>query len=158
GTRGRGVAPIPPALVGVFGGAAKLVLGNAGDVAAQVGVVFQRLPGQRIMIVADAEQAAEAEHHVRHLAADLVDHDALDVADLFAVGPVDIRALDLVASDQAERLAIFHGHVDLPDVVFWSQREDDGSVPGKASVALFWASGVRDGTNRSGARIFEEAS
>jgi hypothetical protein len=62
-------------------------------VAAEVGVVFQRLPGPRIVIVADAEQAAEAEHRVRHLAADLVDHHALDVAHLFAVGPVHMAKL-----------------------------------------------------------------
>src|SRR5689334_18241274 len=65
--------PTPTALVSVFWGAAELILGDAGDISAEVRVVLQRLPRQRVVIVPDAEQAAEAEHRVGHLATDLVD-------------------------------------------------------------------------------------
>lgn len=62
------------------------------------------------MIVADAKQAAELEHCVGYLAADLVDHDTLDLTDFLPVGPVLVRAFDHVASDEIEGFAIFHGH------------------------------------------------
>lgn len=39
------------------------------------------------MIVANAKQAAEVEHCVGYLAADLVDHDTLDVTDFCPSGP-----------------------------------------------------------------------
>lgn len=39
------------------------------------------------MIVADAKQAAEVEHCVGYLAADLVDHDTLDVTNFCPSGP-----------------------------------------------------------------------
>jgi hypothetical protein len=52
------------------------------------------------MVVADAEKAAEAHHRIADLAGLLVDHDALDGADLVAVGAVDIGAFHLVAADQ----------------------------------------------------------
>jgi hypothetical protein len=47
------------------------------------------------VIVSDAQEAAEAENRVRHPAADLVDHHALDRADLLSVGAIDGGAFDL---------------------------------------------------------------
>src|SRR4051812_11905418 len=78
---GRG-APVPGIVVPVFRRALELGFGYAGDVAAERGIVFQRLPRQRIMIVADAKEAAERQPGIGHPAALLVDHDALDRTDL----------------------------------------------------------------------------
>src|SRR6185312_3793407 len=101
-----GVAPVPVAFAAISGRTAQLVLGDAGAVAAKPCIVFQRLPGQGIVIVAEPEETAEAEHGVGHPAADLVDHDALDRADLALVRTIDGGALDLVAADQIAELAL----------------------------------------------------
>src|SRR3954471_15290748 len=77
-TVGARVAPIPFAILAIFGSAAELVLGDAGDVAAKTGVILQRLPRQRVMIIAEAKEAAKSEHGVRNSAALLVDHDSFD--------------------------------------------------------------------------------
>src|SRR5882757_876583 len=98
--RGAEVGPIPIALAAVFWCAAKLVFGHARDVAAEPCIVFQRLPGQRVMIIAESQNAAKAEHRVGHAPALLVDHDALDRTDLAILGAIDRCALDLVAADQ----------------------------------------------------------
>src|SRR5690348_11637263 len=63
------IAPVPVSLIAIFRGAAKLVLGDAGAIATEAGVIFQRLPGQGIVVVSDTEEAAEAQHGVRHPAA-----------------------------------------------------------------------------------------
>ncbi len=42
----------------------ELSLGNAGTIATKVGVVFQRLPGQGIMVITNSEKAAEAQDGV----------------------------------------------------------------------------------------------
>src|SRR5579883_1343942 len=60
GLRTIGLRPIPRSFVSVFGRALELGLGQAGDVPAQPGVVFQRLPRQRIVVVSNSEKAAEA--------------------------------------------------------------------------------------------------
>src|SRR6185436_15239922 len=83
---------------------------HAGDVAAEGGIVFQRLPGQWIVVVADAEKSTEGEHGVRHPAALLVDHHALDRADLVLIGAIDRSSLDLVAADQVTGFVCFQGH------------------------------------------------
>src|SRR6516225_2963168 len=46
------ITPIPICLLAISGGTAKLVFGHAGPIAAEIGIIFQRLPGQRIMLVA----------------------------------------------------------------------------------------------------------
>src|SRR5205814_10611049 len=99
-TVARAIAPVPVSLVVKSRSTAKLVLGHPGPVATEPGIVFQRLPGQRIMIVAEAQEAAETENRIGDPAADLVDHDALDRADLAVVGAIDGRTLDLIAADQ----------------------------------------------------------
>jgi hypothetical protein len=62
------------------------------------------------MVVADAEESAEAEDRVRHAPARLLDHDALDRSYLLAVSSVHCGALYLVASNQISGLARFEGH------------------------------------------------
>src|SRR5262249_46655415 len=54
-TCGADVAPVPVVVVAIFRRAAQLALGHAGAIAAEPGVILQRLPGQRIMIVAETE-------------------------------------------------------------------------------------------------------
>jgi hypothetical protein len=46
-------------VIAVFWRSLKLGLGDAGAITAEAGIVFERLPGQRIMVVADAEKAAK---------------------------------------------------------------------------------------------------
>src|SRR5262245_54656829 len=52
------------------------------------------------MFVSDAQEAAETQHGIIHLAGTLADHDALDRADLVAVRSVDVGSFHLVAADQ----------------------------------------------------------
>src|SRR5262249_20917980 len=56
------VTPIPIAPLAVFRRALQFLGRKPGDIAAKLGVVFQRLPGQRIVIVAETEKSAEAKH------------------------------------------------------------------------------------------------
>src|SRR3954471_22883020 len=53
-----------------------------------------------MLLLADAEEAAERHHGVDRLAADLVDHDVVDRPELVAVHVVDAGAVDLLGSDQ----------------------------------------------------------
>jgi hypothetical protein len=68
-------------------------------------VVGEQGPRQRVVVLADAHEAAKAHDRVGDLAADLVDHDPLDIADLVAVRAVDRGSLDLVAADEAVAFA-----------------------------------------------------
>src|SRR5205085_8679677 len=106
------VAPVPAIVIAVLGRALQLSFGNSCPVAAERGVVLQRLPGQWIVIVANAEKAAEAQNSIRHLAADLVDHDPFNRADLVVAGAIDRRTFDLVASDQGSGFTYFRSHVN----------------------------------------------
>src|SRR2546430_12547998 len=65
-----------------------------------------------------AEEAAELHHRVGDLAARLVDHHALDLADLLAAGAPDRGALHAVAGDQAvvRGLRFRCCHRALPDL------------------------------------------
>src|SRR5205823_12618379 len=57
----------------------ELVLGEVDEIAAEIGVVFQRRPRHRVIILAHAHEAAEAQDRIGDLAGDLVDHHALDL-------------------------------------------------------------------------------
>ena len=65
---------------------------------------MQLFPGQRIIVVTDAEEAAKAQDRIGNAAAALFENDALDRADMLAVGAVNTRAFHLVAGDQARRI------------------------------------------------------
>src|SRR5580704_19267999 len=54
GASSRRIAPVPGIVVVVFWRSLELVFGYAGTIAAKAGVVFQRLPRQRIIVIADA--------------------------------------------------------------------------------------------------------
>src|SRR5262249_8075355 len=66
--------PVPVGLVAVFRRAAKLFFGDAGPIAAEPCIVFQRLPWQRIVIIAEPQEPAETKNGIGHPARDLVDH------------------------------------------------------------------------------------
>jgi hypothetical protein len=59
-----------------------------------------------VLLLAQAQEAAERHHGIGNPAADLLDHQPLDRADLVAIRIVDGRALDPIALDQrlTERL------------------------------------------------------
>src|SRR5215813_1906656 len=57
------------------------------------------------MLLSHAKEAAEAEHRVSDVPAELIDHEALDGADLAAIGTADRGAFDPVAGNQAMGLA-----------------------------------------------------
>src|SRR4051812_2400857 len=103
--RARRVRPVPAVVVAVPRGSFELLLGYSGAVAAQSCVVFQRLPGQRVVLVAHAQKPAEAQDRVGNLAADLVDHDPLDGSDLLIVRTINRGSLDLVTADQISGLS-----------------------------------------------------
>src|SRR3984957_8892682 len=67
------------------------------------GTVGQARPWQRQQIGSHAEEAAETEDGVGHLAGDLVDHQPFDVAYLVAVRPSYRRTFDPVAGNQLMR-------------------------------------------------------
>jgi hypothetical protein len=112
----RNVGPVPRVVVAILGSALKLLEPNAGNIATEVGVVLQGLPGKRIVVVTDSEKSPEAENSVRNLATLFIDHDPLDRPDLLAVGAVDRGSFDLVTSNQVTRLSGFHCHL-APKVV-----------------------------------------
>jgi len=47
----------------------ELLLGDVGTIPTQAGVIREGRPGNRIVVAADAEEAAKAEHRIGHLAA-----------------------------------------------------------------------------------------
>src|SRR5262249_19193535 len=57
------------------------------------------------MLLSHAKEAAEAEHRISDVPAELIDHEALDGADLAAIGTADRGAFDPVAGNQAMGLA-----------------------------------------------------
>jgi hypothetical protein len=64
-------------------------LAYVGAIPAQFAVVSQQLLGHGIMLAADAEKAAEAQHGIGNFPAGLVDHDLLDRTYLLVVGAID---------------------------------------------------------------------
>src|SRR4029453_17472037 len=67
-----------PTLALILGRTFELLLGDVGAVAAEASVILEGVPGDRIIVVADAHEAAKAEHSIGYLAAALFDHDPLD--------------------------------------------------------------------------------
>src|SRR3978361_2105625 len=122
----RRARDIPAFVAAELGGSLELLLADIDLVTAERRVVGQQGPWQRIVVLAHPQEAAEAHDRIRDLAADLVDHNALYLAHPVAVGPVDRRALDLVAADQAGSLAALElddGILKLLAHVFFSSTE-----------------------------------
>src|SRR5262249_35080236 len=95
------IAPIECLIRVVVGRMTESFVGDIDQVGLPAGIVFQPLPWDGQMLASHSEKAAETQDRVSDLPADLVDHQALDVADLFAARPAHRRAFDPVARDQA---------------------------------------------------------
>src|SRR5262245_2046018 len=67
----RAITPVPT-IARVLRRTLELLLGDVGAVPPQAGVIGEGGPGHRIVVAADAEEAAKAEHRIGHLAAALV--------------------------------------------------------------------------------------
>src|SRR6476659_9956002 len=83
----------------------QLVFFDVEFVRLEFGVVAKPAPRQWKQIGSHAEKSAEAQHGVRYLARDLVDHQPFDVADHVAVRPPHRGAFDTIAGDQLMRPA-----------------------------------------------------
>src|ERR1043166_607379 len=75
-------APAPFLVRIVFRRALELAVADIDLVAAELGVVRQPRPRHWVVIVAHAQNAAEAHDGIGDLAGGLLQHDALDLADL----------------------------------------------------------------------------
>src|SRR5262245_11032414 len=109
----RAIFPVPT-IARVLRRTLELLLSNVGAVPPQAGVIVEGGPGDRIVVAADAEEAAKAEHSIGHLAAALVDHDALDGTNMLAMGVIDIRAFYFIATDETNGLSRFCCHTMTP--------------------------------------------
>src|SRR5882757_7988581 len=95
------VAPIELLAGGDRRRLAQILIAEIEMIGTEHAIVDQPRPGNRRMLLSDAEKAAEAQHGVGDVAGELVDHQALDGADLLAAGTADRRAFHPVARDQA---------------------------------------------------------
>jgi len=97
------IGPIAP--VKLFSGregrcSAKLLFGNLKFIGTMFRIVFQRSPWNGKVFLTEAKETAEAQNCIGNLAGQLVDHQALDHADLFARWSADRRTLDAIACNQ----------------------------------------------------------
>src|SRR5258708_26504069 len=110
----RAIAPIK-ILVGAEGWrAAQFFIVDVEFVGLEFRIVLEAPPRQRKQIGSDAEYPDETGDRVGNLAADLVDHQPLDVADPLATRPSHRGALDPVARDQLVRFHHDVGHHHPP--------------------------------------------
>src|SRR3977135_81806 len=82
-----------------FRGVLELLFGDVHAVSAELLVVVQHLPGNRIMVRADAQEAPETQDRVDDAAAGLIDYKALDLPDPLTVGVIDRRSFYPVTDD-----------------------------------------------------------
>src|ERR1700681_4060373 len=83
-----------------FRGVLELLFGDVYAVSAELLIVVQHRPGNRIMVRADAEEAPETQDRVGDAAAGFIDHKALDLTDALTVRVIDRSSFDAVACDQ----------------------------------------------------------
>src|SRR3546814_3161338 len=75
-------------------------LGHVDPVAASARVIFKRLPRQGEIALAHAQEPAIGHDCIFDMAAHLVDHEVVDVAQAFAVPAINGSAFHLVRCDQ----------------------------------------------------------
>src|ERR1700692_3192232 len=83
-----------------FRGVLELLFGDVHAVSAELLIVVQHRPGNRIMVRADAEKASETQDRVGDAAVGFIDHKALDLPDALTVRVIDRSSFDAVACDQ----------------------------------------------------------
>src|SRR5262245_31942407 len=91
-------------LIGVvaeFGGISQLIFRDAGPIAAEIGVVFECRPRDRIVTVSESEEAAETHHGVRNTTGNLLNEQVVDFADNILANTIDAGALDVLAGNEA---------------------------------------------------------
>src|ERR1700719_2798650 len=72
-----------------FRGVLELLFGDVHAVSAELLIVVQHRPRNRIMVRADAEEAPETQDRVGGAAAGFIDHKALDLTDALTVRVID---------------------------------------------------------------------
>src|ERR1700730_9767251 len=83
-----------------FRGVLELLFGDVHTVCAELLIVVQHRPGNRIMVRADAEKAPETQDRVGDAAAGFIDHKALDLPDALTVRVIDRSSFNPIACDQ----------------------------------------------------------
>src|SRR6266403_212859 len=83
-----------------YRGVLELLFGDVYAVAAELLIVVQHRPGNRIMVRADAEEAPETQDRVGDAAAGFIDHKALDLPDALTVRVIDRSPFHPIACDQ----------------------------------------------------------
>src|ERR1700676_4948853 len=83
-----------------FRGVLELLFGDVYAVSAELLIVVQHRPGNRIMVRADAEEAPETQDRVGDAAAGFIDHKALDLTDALTERVIDRSSFHPVACDQ----------------------------------------------------------
>src|SRR5262249_6634246 len=114
------IAPVPRSVTRERRCTAQLIFCDVGPIPAQAGVVGQLAPGNRVLLLTHAQEATERHYRVSDVAADLLDHQPLDAADVVALRIVDGRALHAIALDQG--LSSHHSlvsHDSFPLMGIW---------------------------------------
>jgi hypothetical protein len=88
-------------VAGILGRTLELLWRDLGDIAAEARIIVKLVPRNRIFIAAHAEETAESSDRVNDAAADLIDDEALDFANVLTGGVEDRRAFNAFAIDQA---------------------------------------------------------
>src|SRR2546430_2233353 len=78
-------------------GVLELLFGDVTAVSAELFIVVQHRPGNRITVRADAEESPETQDRVGDAAAGLIDHKALDLPDALTVRVIDRSSFHPVA-------------------------------------------------------------
>jgi len=91
---------IPPRIVAELRSVPKLFLIDVGAEAAELGVIREGIPRNGVVAMPEAQESTEADHGVRDAAVHLVDHEVVNLADVFAVRIVHLGSFDIFAGDQ----------------------------------------------------------
>lgn len=90
---------ILPGVIAEFGRVFELLLRNIGAEAAERLVVSEAAPRDRVVAVAEAQEAAEAHDSVGNTARHLVDDEVVDLTSVLAVGSIDLRPVEIFTRD-----------------------------------------------------------
>src|ERR1700733_1525964 len=73
---------IAPSVVAEIWRVLQLLFGDAGAIAVDRCIVFERLPGNGIMAVTETQKAAKTHHGIGNAPGDFLDHEVVDRAEL----------------------------------------------------------------------------